>query len=359
VLSTRSAAGTVATMPGTIHSGHSRAGTGYTGMGVGGGRDSTFSSRQQSEESLTTTLTTVQSMAASAMLNPHPNGGNAGNAGNANQGNPGGGGAAGNAGGTAGPGQGAAAAPPPGHAHYTTYQMATANNALTDNASVLTLASSSKRRRRNSLDTNASVRALAPSSLFGASRESLPLSFLSSNMDAASTTAGIHGSTPSGPRPSAVGGLASAERASVYSSSGVVGIMNTAGSERNSYYAGKSGLDGASVRSGLLGHGKADSISGSISGIVVGGGGKTEFGKDSPLTSPKEMEEVNGQRRGSSRRNSDWVVDDGENEDDANEDEEDEPEDLHLDKETDTNGHGDTEDHVEKRIDKGKQRAEA
>ncbi|KAK9474627.1 uncharacterized protein V1510DRAFT_411531 [Dipodascopsis tothii] len=39
-----------------------------------------------------------------------------------------------------------------------------------DNASIITLASSSKRRK--SLDTNASTRALAPSSLWG-SRESL------------------------------------------------------------------------------------------------------------------------------------------------------------------------------------------
>ncbi|KAK9446748.1 uncharacterized protein V1518DRAFT_422961 [Limtongia smithiae] len=43
-----------------------------------------------------------------------------------------------------------------------------------DTASVITLASSSKRRRK-SLDTNASTRALAPESIFGASRESLLL----------------------------------------------------------------------------------------------------------------------------------------------------------------------------------------
>ncbi|KAK9378378.1 uncharacterized protein V2V93DRAFT_376059 [Kockiozyma suomiensis] len=43
-----------------------------------------------------------------------------------------------------------------------------------DSASVMTLASSSKRRRK-SVDTNASTRALAPESLFGGSRESLPL----------------------------------------------------------------------------------------------------------------------------------------------------------------------------------------
>ncbi|KAK9317819.1 hypothetical protein V1522DRAFT_353920 [Lipomyces starkeyi] len=68
---------------------------------------------------------------------------------------------------------------PPGFNHVTT---STANSINTsssnyyygDNASVITLASSSKRRRK-SIDTNASTRALAPDSLFGGSRESLPL----------------------------------------------------------------------------------------------------------------------------------------------------------------------------------------
>lgn len=59
---------------------------------------------------------------------------------------------------------------------FSTNANATAS-AQQDNASVLTLASSSKRRRR-SLETNASMRALAPSSMydFNASKESLPKS---------------------------------------------------------------------------------------------------------------------------------------------------------------------------------------
>ncbi|KAB5585613.1 hypothetical protein GE09DRAFT_32092 [Coniochaeta sp. 2T2.1] len=155
--------------------------------------------------------------------------------------------------------------------HPTTYSSATANNLLTDNASILTLASSSKRRRRRSFDTDASVRALAPSSLFGGSRESLPLSVLSATVDGAAgpTTPGIYSTR----------GQPAAERTSIYSTSGILA------SERNSYYAkasvGPAGTgDGASVRSGLLGHGQADSISGSIGGI----------GATSPLASPREME---------------------------------------------------------------------
>ena len=160
--------------------------------------------------------------------------------------------------------------------------MATANNLLTDNASILTLASSSKRRRRNSLDTNASVRALAPSSIFGGSRESLPLSVLSGTLEAGAGT--IHHGR------STVGGLASAERASVYSSSGVAPQLN---SERNSFHGPKQGTtaDGASIRSGLIGHGRNDSITGSIGGIAT-----------SPLASPREF--VTHDRL--SRRNSSW-----------------------------------------------------
>ena len=64
-------------------------------------------------------------------------------------------------------------------------------------------------------------------------------------------------------RPS-LGGLASAERASLYSSSGVAPALST---DRNSYYAGKQAAgDGASVRSGLLAHGRNDSITNSIGG---------------------------------------------------------------------------------------------
>lgn len=79
---------------------------------------------------------------------------------------------------------------------------------LSDNASILTLASSSKRRRR-SMDTDASVRALAPGSTFGGSRESLPLSVLGGGQDPSRQSLG------------GIPGSASAERASVYSSSGL------------------------------------------------------------------------------------------------------------------------------------------
>ena len=86
-----------------------------------------------------------------------------------------------------------------------TYDSATDNNLLTDNASILTLASSSKqRRRRGSLDTDASIRALPPSSLWGGSKESLPLSMLSGagGRDSvyANSVMGMGGSSVAGPR---------------------------------------------------------------------------------------------------------------------------------------------------------------
>ena len=170
--------------------------------------------------------------------------------------------------------------------HPATYSTATANDRLTDNASIMTLASSSKRRRRNSLDTNASVRALAPSSLFGGSRESLPLSLLSSSHDQSSITGHHQGRQVSV-------GLANTERASVYSSSGIAPALP---SERNSYYAGKQSNaagDGGSVRSGLISHGRNDSITRSIGGLA---------NADSSLPSPRE---VPSQGR-VSRRNSGW-----------------------------------------------------
>lgn len=95
------------------------------------------------------------------------------------------------------------------------------------------------------MDTDASVRALAPSSLWGGSRESLPLSVLSANID---PTSSLHNASRLG-----------AERNSIYSATGVAPAIP---SERNSLYA-KQG-DGASVRSGRLGHGRPDSISGSV-----------------------------------------------------------------------------------------------
>jgi len=135
------------------------------------------------------------------------------------------------------------------------------------------------------MDTDASVRALAPSSLFGGSRESLPLSVLSANIDPST-------SVPHQPRPS-VGGLN--ERASIYSAAGVAPALP---SERNSYYAGKQiATDGGSVKSGLLGHGRNDSISGSIGGIGASG---------NPLAaSPRDVAGPSSGRL--SRTNSGWA----------------------------------------------------
>lgn len=149
-----------------------------------------------------------------------------------------------------------------------TYNTATANNVLTDNASILTLASSSKRRRRNSLDTNASVRGLAPSSVFGGSRESLPLSVLSGNVAEPSNTSAFNAQGVL-TRPGVVG-LASAERISVYSSSGTTPMAGGTG-ERGSYYTAKQNTatgDGASIRSGAPSHGRNDSTAASITGVT-------------------------------------------------------------------------------------------
>ncbi|KAL4809108.1 hypothetical protein BDV18DRAFT_133966 [Aspergillus unguis] len=261
--SAKSAAPTISTNGETALSeaAYSKAGTMATvGGGVsttGGGEGSTFSSPAPSVRSLTTTLTTVQSAAPSTHIynaqNPaHPNYPNGQSA-------------------TSNPQQqvqfshpfppSPATAVPPHlapHGHQT-YSAATANNVLTDNASILTLASSSKRRRRNSLDTNASVRALAPSSVFGGSRESLPLSVLSGVGEASNTS--VLNAPGVLSRPSLVG-LASAERASVYSSSGT-----TPTGERGSLYANKAAVtsDAASIRSGVHSHARQDSNAASIS----------------------------------------------------------------------------------------------
>jgi hypothetical protein len=71
------------------------------------------------------------------------------------------------------------------------------------------------------------------------------------------------------------------ERTSIYSATGIL----AAASERNSLYAKALAGDAASVRSGLLGHGRADSVSGSIGG---GGLGTMPAGT-SPLASPREV----------------------------------------------------------------------
>ncbi|RDL37970.1 Uncharacterized protein BP5553_05403 [Venustampulla echinocandica] len=248
------------------------------GLSTGQGADSTFSSPTPSVRSLTTTLTTIQSVSGPAAHIPHQT---------SNTNNQ-----------TMQFSHQFPISPPPSAlpahlapsgsgGHPPTYNTATANNLLTDNASILTLASSSKRRRRRSMDTDASVRALAPSSLFGGSRESLPLSVLSANIDPSNVPP-----TPHQPRPS-LGGLN--ERASIYSATGVAPALP---SERNSYYAGKQSIlaDGGSVKSGLAGHGRNDSTSGSIGGIAASG---------SPLSSPKDTAGPSSAGR-LSRTNSGW-----------------------------------------------------
>lgn len=303
----KSAAPTVSTNGGETavsEAAYSKAGTMATAGGAissnCGDEGSTFSSPAPSVRSLTTTLTTVQSAAPSAQLH---------NAQNMHHGQQ-----------VANPAQNTgnqqvqfshqfppspASAVPPHlgtQGHSNTYNSATANNALTDNASVLTLASSSKRRRRNSLDTNASVRALAPSSVFGGSRESLPLSVLSGNVGEPSNTSGLNSSGALN-RPSMVG-LASAERVSVYSSgAGTV----SGGGERGSLHGNRQGAraeDGASVRSGAQSHGRNDSNTASPAGGVA-----------SPLTSPSINQPMGSGRI--SRRSSGW----GEITGDENEDE--------------------------------------
>lgn len=254
---------------------------GGTSRTVGGGLDgrrggdSTFSSPAPSVRSLTTTLTTIQSLGpnghapyAQSSQNHSDNTNNTNTIistinTNANtntqsiqfsQPFP-----------TASP----ASAIPPHLAAFTaptTYTTATANNLLTDNASILTLASSSKRRRRRSMDTDASVRALAPSSLWGGSRESLPLSVLSSNIE--------QGGYPTTPGLASSGSRLGAERNSIYSTTGIAPAL---ASERNSTLA-KQG-DGSSVRGGPMAHGRPDSISGGIGGVA------------NPLASTREVKD--------------------------------------------------------------------
>ncbi|KAM9878061.1 hypothetical protein VDGL01_07882 [Verticillium dahliae] len=268
------------------------AGTNRTAGGIDSrrGGDSTFSSPAPSVRSLTTTLTTIQSTMApntqtttSNAGNGHHGGGGGGGSGSGHQGHtqsiqfhqpfP-----------TASPASAIPSHLAPsstGPGHPTTYNSATANNLLTDDASILTLASSSKRRRRRSFDTDASVRAMAPSSLWGGSRESLPLSVLSANIDHHAAAAAAAAAHQAGSNPRSLQGVGvgvGPERTSIYSTSGVATML----SERNSFYAKqqRDAGDGASTRSGFLGHGRADSISGSIGGVA------------SPLVSPRERAAV-------------------------------------------------------------------
>lgn len=250
---------------------YSKAGTLTTGTEGfsthGGGEGSTFSSPAPSVRSLATTLTTVHSTAPSTQLYNPQNSHHGHHHANSTQGS------------SSQqvqfshqfPSTSSPATAVPSHLapqnHAMTYSTAIANNALTDNASLLTLASSSKRRRRNSLDTNASVRALAPSSVFGGSRESLPLSVLSGHTNEASNTS-IFNASGVLSRPSIVG-LASAERISVYSASGTNPLAATT-AERGNLYPAKqaAGNDAASIRSGIHSHSRNDSTAASIAGGI-------------------------------------------------------------------------------------------
>jgi hypothetical protein len=288
----------------TSDAANSKAGTSATAAKTDGDRNSTFSSPATSVRSMTTTLTTVQS--AGPPLNAHVNTTATGGA------------VVGTIGGgaihpsnnystqfPASPPITAVPAHLAPHTHPVTYNSAIANNVLTDDASILTLASSSKRRRRNSLDTNASIRALAPASMFGGSRESLPLSVLSSSIaDPSNTSAGnASGALQRNP------GMA-AERASLISSSGIAPALV---SERNSYL-GKQG-DGASIRSGLLGggHGRNDSFTNSL-----GGGTPNTAALGSPLASSLAGAGpgmVAGHQGRNSRQSSAWDENADENDD--------------------------------------------
>lgn len=241
---TKSRAPTMGTTAETIISDTAKSGAGTTATAARteGDRDSTFSSPSPSLRSMTTTLTTMQS--TTPVL-----------------GQPAGTNLPANA--VYSSAQPASAVPAHlvPHSHPATYHIATANNVLTDDASIITLASSSKRRRRNSLDTNASIRALAPASMFGGSRESLPLSILSNSAHyqsrdptSARDREGDNASfrdTASSHYPRSISAM-NVERASLISASGVTAPALT--SERNSYISSKPTGDGASVRSGKVGH---------------------------------------------------------------------------------------------------------
>lgn len=283
----KSTAPTVSTTgdAGVSEAAYSKAGTLTTGTegfsAHEGGEGSTFSSPAPSMRSLATTLTTVHSAAPSTQLyNTQNNHGN--HHGYATQ---------------VSPNQAvqfshqfpqisSPATAVPQHlvpqTYGMTYHTATANNASNDNASLLTLASSSKRRRRNSLDTNASVRGLAPSSVFGGSRESLPLSVLSGNTNEASNGSLLNASGVMS-RPS-IAGLASADRISVYSSTGAAPLAANA-VDRASLYTKPTERDTASIRSGVQNHGRNDSPTASVFG-----------GVNSPLATAGRM----------SRRSSGW-----------------------------------------------------
>lgn len=105
------------------------------------------------------------------------------------------------------------------------------------------------------------MKALAPASMFGGSRESLPLSVLSGTVI---SPGGDNASLREAGASTYPRSALNAERSSLISASGITAPALT--SERNSYIGSKYG-DAASIRSGLLGgHGRTESVSGSIGG---------------------------------------------------------------------------------------------
>jgi len=241
--------------------GQSKAGTsGTVGMSTASnGGNSIFSSPNQSSRSLSTTLTTIQSQAPSVLFNHQSAGGSSTYAQPPTSAQ-----AYNSAPASAIPAylnRGASSHVP------STYRSATANNLLSDNASVLTLASSShQQHRRDSWDEDASIRALPPRSTWGGSRESLPLSVLSHNQ----------GSEPLAPTSGAL--HPPQQRFSTSTTGNIGGPLLS--SERNSVYAGKSTVDTSSIRSGQVGHARSDSNAASMSSVLpvtreqFGGGGE-------------------------------------------------------------------------------------
>ncbi|KMU88678.1 LOW QUALITY PROTEIN: hypothetical protein CIHG_06618 [Coccidioides immitis H538.4] len=238
----KSAAPTLSTNGDTVMSEiYSKAGTSATVGGGrscrGGGEGSTFSSPAPSVRSLTTTLTTVQSGAPNHYItggaHPTGHGGSQQTVQFTHQ----------------FPTTPVSAIPPHVTPHPTTYMTATANNLLTGqrlraHTRVFVQAPPPKLSRHERINP-------CPCTvIYLQCRESLPLSVLSGNMGSINATQGGGGELATGTL--GRGGMASGERASVYSASGV-GIA-----------------DRSSIRSGLQSHhARNDSATGSISGITA------------------------------------------------------------------------------------------
>lgn len=139
------------------------------------------------------------------------------------------------------------------------------------------------------------MKALAPASMFGGSRESLPLSVLSGTViHPGADNVSLREGGGAYPR-----STLNAERASLISASGVTAPVLV--SERNSYIGSKYG-DAASVRSGLLGgggHGRNDSLSGSIGQGGLGKDKEKEKDRESGMVTAPTSPLVDGPGTGS------------------------------------------------------------